>query len=97
MFKTPNTLINALALVIVLVSARPALAGPPLICYPFDTGSTTLLAWGSGPGWNTPDRTCLYTSISGAIWRIRTGAAVAAGIRPIAGAAGAETSAPARE
>jgi hypothetical protein len=54
MFKTPATLLNALALVIVLVSAGPALAGPPLICHPFDTGSTTLLAWGSGSSWNTP-------------------------------------------
>ena len=56
MFKTPNTLLTALALVIVLVSAGPALAGPPLICHPFDTGSTTLLDWGSGSSWNTPDR-----------------------------------------
>lgn len=56
MFKTPKTLLNALALVIVLVSASPALAGPALVCIPFDTGSTKLLAWGSGPGWNTPDR-----------------------------------------
>jgi hypothetical protein len=33
-------------------------AGPPLICHPFQTASgTPLLPWGSGPGWNTPDRT----------------------------------------
>ena len=56
MFTTPKTLLNALTLVIVLVSASPALAGPPLICHPFDTGSKTLLAWGSGSSWNTPDR-----------------------------------------
>ena len=48
MFKTPKVLLNALALVIVLVSASPALAGPPLICFPFDTGSTKLLPWGAG-------------------------------------------------
>ena len=41
---------------IVLVSASPALAGPQLICNPFDTGSTKLLAWGTGSSWNTPDR-----------------------------------------
>lgn len=53
MFKTPNTLLSALALVIVLVSAGPALAGPPLICIPFDTGSTKLLPWGSNTAnWN---------------------------------------------
>lgn len=56
MFKTPNARLNVLALVLILVSASPALAGPPLICYPFDTGSTSLLAWGSGSSWNTPDR-----------------------------------------
>jgi len=58
MSKTRNALLNALALVIVLVSASPALAGPPLICHPFDTGSTKLLVWGSNPGmnWNAPDR-----------------------------------------
>jgi len=53
MFKTPNTLLSALALVFVLVSAGPALAGPPLICIPFDTGSTKLLPWGSDTAnWN---------------------------------------------
>ncbi len=30
-------------------------AGPPLICHPFQTGSASLLPWGPGPGWNTPD------------------------------------------
>lgn len=53
MFKTPKTLLNALALVLVLVSAGPALAGPPLICFPFDTGSTKLLPWGTDKSnWN---------------------------------------------
>jgi len=53
MFKTPNALLNALALTIVLVSASPALAGPPLICHPFETGSTKLLAWGTDTSnWN---------------------------------------------
>jgi hypothetical protein len=31
-------------------------AGPPLICHPFETESVTLLPWGPGPGWNSPDR-----------------------------------------
>ena len=53
MFKTPTTLLNALALVIVLISASPALAGPPLICFPFATGSIGLLAWGTDTAnWN---------------------------------------------
>lgn len=53
MLKTRNTLLNALALVFVLASASPVWAGPPLICIPFDTGSTKLLAWGTGASnWN---------------------------------------------
>lgn len=55
MFKTRTTVLNALALVILLVSASPALAGPPLICHPFDTGSTMLLSWRSDTStWNAP-------------------------------------------
>ena len=34
--------------------ATPALAGPPLICHPFETGGGKLIAWGSGPSWNSP-------------------------------------------
>ena len=44
-----------LAIVAVMLFASPALAGPPLICHPFVTESGTLIAWGSGAGWNTPD------------------------------------------
>jgi hypothetical protein len=45
------------AIAAVVLFATPALAGPPLICHPFDTDSGTLIAWGPGPGWNTPDPT----------------------------------------
>ena len=52
-----TTSIRSLAAVAaVLVIASPALAGPPLICHPFETGGGTLIAWGTGSGWNTPDR-----------------------------------------
>jgi len=44
------------ALVAVVVFATPALAGPPLICHPFLTDGGKLIAWGSGNGWNSPDR-----------------------------------------
>ena len=44
------------ALAVVVFFATPALAGPPLICHPFETAGGKLIAWGSGPGWNTPDR-----------------------------------------
>lgn len=40
---------------ILLGSAGPALAGPPLVCFPFDAGAAPVLSWGQGSGWNTPD------------------------------------------
>lgn len=43
------------ALGIALCVAGVAEAGPPLICHPFDAGTASVLPWGSGPGWNTPD------------------------------------------
>jgi hypothetical protein len=38
----------------VLVSARPALAGPPLLCFPFHIGSAKSLPMGTG-SWKTVD------------------------------------------
>lgn len=43
------------ALFAVLCTAMPALAGPPLICHPYITDGGKMIAWGTGPGWNTPD------------------------------------------
>ena len=40
----------------VVLFATPALAGPPLICHPFEVEGGKLIAWGTGSGWNTPDR-----------------------------------------
>jgi hypothetical protein len=42
------------AVIAILATATPALAGPPLICNPFVTDGGRLIAWGTGPGWNTP-------------------------------------------
>jgi hypothetical protein len=53
MFKSTSHLFAAFV-VMMLAFASPALAGPPLICHPFDTAGGALLEWGSGPGWNTP-------------------------------------------
>jgi hypothetical protein len=39
-----------------LTVAAPAWAGPRLICEPFDAGNAAVLPWGTGRGWNTPDR-----------------------------------------
>ena len=41
---------------VLFVLPGTAEAGPPLICHPFDAGSSAVLPWGSGPSWNTPDR-----------------------------------------
>jgi hypothetical protein len=52
-----NTLTKSLvAIAAVLFFATPALAGPPLICHPFETEGGKLITWGKGSGWNTPDR-----------------------------------------
>ena len=53
MFTTVTRSFVALSAVVFL--ATPALAGPPLICHPFATESTSLIKWGQGQGWNTPD------------------------------------------
>lgn len=59
-----NTITRALLAVAVTVTfATPALAGPPLICHPFETESGKLVAWGSGAGWNTPDRSYDITKL----------------------------------
>ena len=47
---------SVIALAAIAFFARPALAGPPLICFPFQTDDGKLVAWGTGSGWNTPDR-----------------------------------------
>ncbi|HUQ87357.1 MAG TPA: hypothetical protein VM096_07345 [Vicinamibacterales bacterium] len=52
-----TTLIRSfVAIAAVVYFATPALAGPPLICHPFEIEGGKLIAWGTGPGWNTPDR-----------------------------------------
>jgi len=53
MFATRQHVV--VAVLALLVTAAPALAGPPLICHPFVTEGGKLIAWGSGPGWNSPD------------------------------------------
>ena len=47
---------SLIALAVVACFATPALAGPPLICFPFQVEGGKLIAWGTGSGWNTPDR-----------------------------------------
>jgi hypothetical protein len=47
----------ALAFATIVAAPRPAQAGPPLVCRPFQTDGAASLPWGTGPGWNTPDPT----------------------------------------
>ncbi len=48
----PRPMVHGLALGAMLLAAWPALAGPPLLCHPFDIGSARSLPW-SGTGWHT--------------------------------------------
>jgi hypothetical protein len=50
----PTTRIVA-ALAVGLAFAAPALAGPPLICHPFVTGTEPVLPWTPSRDWNSPD------------------------------------------
>lgn len=52
MFTRPRPWLTALLLAAGLATtARSALAGPPLLCHPFEIGSAASLPWGSGSGW----------------------------------------------
>lgn len=51
-----KSICSLIAIAAVVLFATPALAGPPLICHPFQTDGARLIAWGTGAGWNTPDR-----------------------------------------
>jgi hypothetical protein len=53
--RTRPLLVAAAALAAVLLS-RPALAGPPLLCFPFDIGTARSLPMGNGD-WRATDRT----------------------------------------
>src|SRR5471030_2220606 len=49
-------LLVAMAALAAVLLARPALAGPPLLCFPFDIGSARSLPMGHG-GWHATDPT----------------------------------------
>ena len=53
-----SKIVHAFVLMAAVIGvARPALAGPPLLCHPFQTGaaSAALLPWANTSGWNSPD------------------------------------------
>ena len=44
--------IIGLTMVTAAAIARPAFAGPPLLCHPFDIGSAKSLPWSGVSGWS---------------------------------------------
>lgn len=46
-----RSLFTAFLVVAALVTARPAQAGPPLLCHPFDIGSAASLPWSGHSSW----------------------------------------------
>ena len=53
---TKRALPAVLTAAVVLMLPRAAEAGPPLICHAFDAGSSPVLPWARGDGWNNPER-----------------------------------------
>src|SRR5262245_28341381 len=52
----PHMKTLTLTATVLFALAAPALAGPPLICHPFETGSASLLPWTkTTTNWNAPD------------------------------------------
>jgi hypothetical protein len=45
----------ALAIAALLIGTQPALAGPPLLCHPFDIGSARSLPWDPAGAWSKGD------------------------------------------
>jgi hypothetical protein len=46
-----RSLFTAFLVIVTLVTARPAQAGPPLLCHPFDIGSAASLPWNGTTSW----------------------------------------------
>ena len=74
---------GTLALVLVAALASPALAGPPLVCFPFDIGTARSLPWAPDTGWKgtrsdydvsklTKDTTSLLSSSTPIVVRMET-------------------------
>jgi hypothetical protein len=51
MFIRTRSVITVILALVALAIARPAQAGPPLLCHPFDIGSAASLPWTGASGW----------------------------------------------
>jgi hypothetical protein len=65
-----RTVARVLAVGLLLASAPAVQAGPPLICRTFDAGTASLLPWGDGKGWHTPDRSYAVQRLTGDTLRL---------------------------
>jgi hypothetical protein len=71
MLNTHQNVVRILGMLVVAIALSvPAQAGPPLICHPFDPGIASVLPWGSGQGWNTPDRSYDVQRLTGDTMRL---------------------------
>ena len=68
-----RSLVAAAVTAAVLVSATPAVAGPPFICHAFELSGSPSLPWGSSTaGWNSPDPTYDLTRLTADVTRLLT-------------------------
>ncbi len=65
-----RTLTRIFTLGVLMTLPRAVEAGPPLICHPFDAGTASLLPWGNGHGWNTPDHSYDLQRLAGDTMRL---------------------------
>lgn len=67
---TPRTLTRIFTLAVLMTLPQAVEAGPPLICHAFDAGAASLLPWGNGRDWNTPDRSYDVQRLTGDTMRL---------------------------
>jgi hypothetical protein len=67
-----SALVGAAATGVLLASAAPALAGPPLICHPVDIGTARSLPWGQGTGWDAAVKSYDVTRLTDETLRLLT-------------------------
>jgi hypothetical protein len=69
-----RSLLAAAVTTAVLMSASPAVAGPPFICHAFELSGSPSLPWGTSAaaGWNNPDPAYDLTKLTADVTRLLT-------------------------
>ena len=69
-----RSLLAATVTTAVLMSASPAVAGPPFICHAFELSGSPSLPWGTSAaaGWNNPDPAYELTKLTADVTRLLT-------------------------